>query len=106
MNLCRYVYHVIYFIQYTGIESLLLIRKDERWQFIFDNQKVSYWIQLKTVKRFLERLLESRLKVMKNFRKILMLKIVIEHVGGGLEGAWHLFDQSGYDCFRVRGMPL
>ena len=47
MNLCRYVYHVIYFIQYTGIESLLLIRKEERWQFIFDNQKVSYWIQLK-----------------------------------------------------------
>ena len=74
MNLCRYVYHVICFIQYTGIESLLLIRKDERWQFIFDNQKVSYWIQLKTVKRFLERLLESSLKVMKNFRKILMLK--------------------------------
>ena len=62
MNLCRYVYHVIYFIQYTGIESLLLIRKDERWQFIFDNQKVSYWIQLKTVKRFLERLLLSSLK--------------------------------------------
>ena len=106
MNLCRYVYHVIYFIQYTGIESLLLIRKDERWQFIFDSQKVSYWIQLKTVKRFLERLLQTSLKVMKNFRKILMLKIVTEHVGGGLEVAWHLFDQSGYDCFRVRGMPL